>query len=116
MGISRMYDAAVERKEIFPLYVFTDPFKGIYNGGNKFMCFVGTGVPQDIFLAEEKYRACIERLRSGAWKLQKLEEFKEKGITDKMFGYGFGITPAKAFMAACQMSGHIKPNVVVQGT
>ena len=116
MAIGDAYDAAIERKEIFPLFVFSDPQKGANTGGDKFICFIGAYPPMDIFGTPEKQKEVIELMKSGAWKLRKLNEAKEKSIVPKMIGYGFGVTPSRAFLAAMRMSGHVKPDVVVQGT
>lgn len=116
MAIDDLYDAAVERKEIFPLFVFSDPQRGMNTEGNKFICFIGAYPPMDMFADVDKQKAAIERLKNGSWKLQKLNEDKSKNIVPRMIGFGFGVTPSKSFQAAMKMSGHIKPDAIVQGT
>lgn len=101
--MTRLYDIAIEKKSIFPMWVFTDPHYGTQSGG-KFMAFVGANWPVKIVSATLEAQAeALLYLTSGNWKARALEQDPEK----KMVGYGFGNTPSEAFRNACFMSGHM---------
>ena len=115
-NIDRLYDTAIERKEIFPLWLFTDLYRGRHTG-YKFMCFIGANVPMKLFNTDERiHKEQVEELKTGVWKTERLNKLKESGQEPKKIGWGFGNTPSQAFREACYMSGHINRDTVVQGS
>lgn len=105
MSAEKLYEAVIEKKAIFPLMIFTDPYKGKHSGA-KFMCFIGAYFPSTLFNAsDEKHQEGLAYMRSGKWKADHLEIDNSKKI-----GYGIADSPAEAFRMACKMSGHL--NVV----
>ena len=101
-------DQFIMKKQMKPMWLFTDIYGSHVNREGKFWCFIGGHFP-DGLMAEDKeeYNRAVNLLISGQWQRAWLaDEVNQKG--NVKVGYGFGDNPNQAFKRAIVSAGYLK--------
>ena len=101
-------DQFIMKKQMKPMWLFTDIYGAHVNREGKFWCFIGGHFP-DGLMSENKdeYNRAVGLIITGKWQeAWQKDENVAKG--NMKVGYGFGDNPNQAFKRAVVCAGYLK--------
>lgn len=108
-------DQFIAKKQMKPLWIFSDIYGAHVNREGKFWCFIGGHFPDGLMASDkDEYNRAVNLVICGKWKQAWLADEEVVKANIKV-GYGFGDNPNQAFKRAIVNAGYLKGLDKTQG-